>query len=220
MPRKKQTPRQNAGDGPGNDFGPVPDVRTAPAPDAPAAPPDGSQDFSPQRTRIAAENAALDEYGQLLRHFIRPFPPGAITQDVESEAHALVQRIYANLTLAAWQGMPYSQRLPYLRNALEQTGKIRPAPEAPPTPDKPPAAPIPPESELATIGKEARALALLTEHPEWTDAKIAQNVPCNRTSLYRFEKYRAARELLEQGRMKIPHGSKSKEHGVEAWDDE
>jgi hypothetical protein len=71
-----------------------------------------------------------------------------------------------------------------------------------------------------TLGKEARALALLTEHPGWTDAEIARNVPCSRTSLYRFKKYVQARELLESTRMETARGSKTKGGEIEAWNDE
>ncbi len=83
-----------------------------------------------------------------------------------------------------------------------------------------PSAESPAVPALSTLGKEARALALLMDHPEWTDAEIARNVPCNRTSIYRFGKYMEARELLEKGRMEKPRGSKSKDGDVEAWDDE
>jgi hypothetical protein len=80
---------------------------------------------------------------------------------------------------------------------------------APPSPDV-----------LPKVGKQARALALLYEHPEWSDGDIAERVPCNRTSLYRMEKYQAARTLLKQGRMDRSHGSKSREGDIEAWDDD
>jgi len=50
---------------------------------------------------------------------------------------------------------------------------------------------------------EARALAMLTDHPEWSDTKIAGELQCSRTSLYRFSKFTAARELLSNGKAKF-----------------
>ena len=75
--------------------------------------------------------------------------------------------------------------------------------------EDPAAAPVPPKSEESpaadapptVASKEALALALLTDHPEWSDAKIRTQRARSRTSLYRFQKYIQARELLEQ-----PHG--------------
>ena len=52
----------------------------------------------------------------------------------------------------------------------------------------------------AGVEKEALALAWLTMHPEWTDEQIAAKIGVNRTSLYRFERYKAARSMLKEGR--------------------
>jgi len=46
---------------------------------------------------------------------------------------------------------------------------------------------------VTEVSKESRALIILLDHPDWTDAEIAKGVPCNRTSLYRFDKFNAAR---------------------------
>jgi len=52
----------------------------------------------------------------------------------------------------------------------------------------------------AGIEKEALALAWLTMHPEWSDEDIARKAGIARTSLYRFEKFKAARSVLREGR--------------------
>lgn len=65
---------------------------------------------------------------------------------------------------------------------------------------------------------EARALAVLTDHPDWTDTKIAETLHCNRTSLYRLKKFTAARELLKQdGKATMLRGSKPKDVNLDAW---
>lgn len=76
-----------------------------------------------------------------------------------------------------------------------------------------------PAKPVALRSKEAIALGLLTEHPDWTDVDIARSVPCHRSSLYRFPKYMAARELMERERMNRPRGSKSNGK-LEAWNDD
>jgi hypothetical protein len=52
----------------------------------------------------------------------------------------------------------------------------------------------------AGVEKEALALAWLQMHPEWSDEQIAARVGISRTSIYRFEKYKAARSVLKEGR--------------------
>lgn len=52
----------------------------------------------------------------------------------------------------------------------------------------------------AGIEKEALALAWLTMHPEWTNDQIADKCGIARTSIYRFEKFKAARAVLKEGR--------------------
>lgn len=48
------------------------------------------------------------------------------------------------------------------------------------------------------LGKEARALGLLADHPEWTDTSIANAVPCARSTLYKWRKYVQARAVLKE----------------------
>lgn len=65
---------------------------------------------------------------------------------------------------------------------------------------------------------EARALALLTDHPDWTDTRIAQVLQCNRGSLYRLDKFTAARDLLKRnGMASADRGSKA-DGRIEAWE--
>jgi hypothetical protein len=51
------------------------------------------------------------------------------------------------------------------------------------------------------------ALACLMKHPEWTDAQIADHIGCSRTAMYRWQRYNAAREMLQNGRNKYQSDS-------------
>lgn len=65
---------------------------------------------------------------------------------------------------------------------------------------------------------EEKALALLVGHSGWSDTRIAKAVPCSRTTLYKWQRYRNARKALEANRDRLPKGSKDGETGnVEAW---
>ena len=75
-----------------------------------------------------------------------------------------------------------------------------------------------PGSDQASM--EAMALAVLTDHPDWPDVKIAKAAGCHRTTLYTFQKFRKARELLREGKCNLPRGSKFPDRGIEAWDNE
>ena len=67
---------------------------------------------------------------------------------------------------------------------------------------------------------EAKALAILVEHPEWTDKKIAEAIGVSRTTLYDWSKFKKAKEALNQGKNRFPHGSKDGETGdIEAWEE-
>jgi len=67
---------------------------------------------------------------------------------------------------------------------------------------------------------EAKALALLVEHPDWTDTDIAKAIGVNRTTLYKWGKFKKAKEALKQGKNKYPRGSKNGESGeIEAWNE-
>lgn len=65
------------------------------------------------------------------------------------------------------------------------------------------------QNEL-NVDKETLALATLALHPEWSDIQIAKAAGCNRTSLYRWEKYSQAREILNQNKNSLPRGIRRK----------
>ena len=67
---------------------------------------------------------------------------------------------------------------------------------------------------------EARALALLVAHPDWTDVRIAKEAGLNRTTLYKYPMYIASRKLMKtEGKKNLAGGFKDGETGeVEAWD--
>jgi hypothetical protein len=71
------------------------------------------------------------------------------------------------------------------------------------------------------MSKKAKALAALADHPDWTDEQIAQAAGCHVKSLYRWEDFVRARELLREARADAMKGSKDAKTGhVDAWDDE
>jgi hypothetical protein len=76
-----------------------------------------------------------------------------------------------------------------------------------------------PLGEGVSISGEAKALALLVQHPEWTDSQIAKAVGVNRTTLYEWHKFKAAKKARKSGRQETPEGSKDGETGqVESWE--
>ena len=52
------------------------------------------------------------------------------------------------------------------------------------------------------ISKEAMALAVLADHPDWSDEQIAELAGCSRSSLYRFPRFAMARQALYRGKEK------------------
>jgi hypothetical protein len=73
----------------------------------------------------------------------------------------------------------------------------------------------------AGLNVEAKAMAVLVQHPEWSVTRIAQEVDCNRQHLYRLPLFMKARAALKAGRGDIPRGTKDGATGdIEAWDDE
>jgi hypothetical protein len=67
---------------------------------------------------------------------------------------------------------------------------------------------------------EERALALLVAHPEWSDTQIAKKVGVSRTSVYRWERFKAARKAMRTTES-IPKGTKNGKTGdIEAWSDD
>lgn len=72
--------------------------------------------------------------------------------------------------------------------------------------------PVPPQIEPM-----AQAIALLTQHPDWTDTKIAETVGVHRTTIYTWGPYGQLRELLKA---KIPRGSRRADGQIEAADND
>jgi hypothetical protein len=70
------------------------------------------------------------------------------------------------------------------------------------------------------MSKQARALAVKTEHPDWTDAQVAEAAGCHVKSLYRWKLFTTAKGVLKAGRATLPTGRKPKEEPMEAWEDE
>ncbi len=76
------------------------------------------------------------------------------------------------------------------------------------------------ENPAKALSKEAKALAALADHPNWTDGQIAQAAGCDRRSLYRMKKFVAAKGMLKDGKDLMPKGRKDGQTGeVEAWDE-
>jgi hypothetical protein len=75
-------------------------------------------------------------------------------------------------------------------------------------------------NDLERPSKEALALAVLADHPGWSDTEIAKKAGCNRTTLYAFKKFMAAKEILREEKNNLPRGSKFPDEGMEAWDNE
>jgi hypothetical protein len=73
------------------------------------------------------------------------------------------------------------------------------------------------KSSQSRLSKQGQALALLADHPDWTDEKIAEAVGLNRTSLYRMKKFTAARQVLRRGKLERPRGRKDRDGKLEAW---
>jgi hypothetical protein len=75
------------------------------------------------------------------------------------------------------------------------------------------------KSQPQKLSAKARALAILVEHQDWSDTKIAKEAGINRTTLYNYPEFKAARKMQKQNKGKIPRGSKDREGNVEAIDE-
>ena len=74
------------------------------------------------------------------------------------------------------------------------------------------------EQARPALSKKAKALAVLVEHPDWTDGQIANAAGCHVKSLYRWSEYVAGRELLRKGRENAARGTKDADsRDLEAW---
>lgn len=67
----------------------------------------------------------------------------------------------------------------------------------------------------------AVAIAILKDHPEWSDRKVAQSARCHHTTLGRSEFYRTAKARLREAQKErsIKRGWKDKDGNIEAIDE-
>jgi hypothetical protein len=87
-------------------------------------------------------------------------------------------------------------------------------------PDLDATAAAPQSDKPGKMNKQACALAVKTQHPDWTDAQIAKAAGCHVKSLYRWKLFTAAKDLLKGGRADLPLGRKPKDEPMEAWEDQ
>lgn len=67
----------------------------------------------------------------------------------------------------------------------------------------------------------ARALGVLVQNPGWTVERIAESVGTSREYLSSLHKFKAARKAIkEAGKANVPHGAKSADGDLEAWDED
>lgn len=75
------------------------------------------------------------------------------------------------------------------------------------------------DSSVNAMDGEARALAVLVKHPDWSDTKIAKEAKVSRTTLYRYPRFRAARATARDGgKASLPKGYKEQDGSLEAYD--
>lgn len=66
---------------------------------------------------------------------------------------------------------------------------------------------------------EARALAILTDHPDWTDKRIAEEAGVHVKTLHRYARFRTARRMVrDSGRADLPRGFKTEDGDIEAYE--
>jgi len=56
------------------------------------------------------------------------------------------------------------------------------------------------KAKKAKLDLDSRACGLLVVHPGWSDAKIARELGCYRTSLYRLPQFKTARKVQEEAK--------------------
>ncbi|MFC1762944.1 hypothetical protein ACFL6U_12805 [Planctomycetota bacterium] len=67
---------------------------------------------------------------------------------------------------------------------------------------------------------EARALAVLTDHPDWTNKEIAKKAGVHEKTLSRYQNFCSARKMMkESGIRDIPRGHKTEEGDLEAYNE-
>jgi hypothetical protein len=69
------------------------------------------------------------------------------------------------------------------------------------------------------VSKIALAIAIKSEHPEWTDIEVAEGADCHPKSLCRSPRYRMVKEAIRNvGLRSLPRGRKGKDGELEGWD--
>jgi hypothetical protein len=162
--------------------------------------------LGPDATRLEAEWEQLEEYYAKMLEAMenRSNYEAARQLLLQVLNQALVLKVLLNELIGTVEAMSPS---------AAKTGKSDDASAVPP-----PAAAHEPDPERPS--KEALALAVLADHPDWPDTEIAKKAGCNRTTLYTFKKFMAAKKILRAGRSNLPQGSKFPNEGMEAWDNE
>ena len=69
------------------------------------------------------------------------------------------------------------------------------------------------------LSAKARVLAVWTEHPEWSNTKIAKAAGINRTTLYDYPEFKNLRATQKEDKKRIRRGSKAKDGTIEAIDE-
>jgi hypothetical protein len=67
--------------------------------------------------------------------------------------------------------------------------------------------------------KVAYAVGLRVRNPDWSDARIAEEVGVSRTTLYAWEEFKSVKAAFKATREELPRGHKGKDGTVEAYDD-
>ena len=76
------------------------------------------------------------------------------------------------------------------------------------------------QGKADTLPIDARALALLTKHPEWTTTQIAKELGISRQTLYKYPLFKQTRAVLKSNKNNMPRGSKNGKTGnIDAWDE-
>jgi hypothetical protein len=143
----------------------------------------------------AAAEWLFKEWDNLARSLRGQFPFGP--EDHKSLEESLAAEIISETEKAA-QGAGAIKRKSALARKAEVPGVDQDRPEA------------------KKIDKKSAALALLIQHPDWTDKRIAEQVGVNRTTLYEWQEYKAARAAQKGGKRDLPTGYKDSDRNIEA----
>jgi hypothetical protein len=184
----------------------------------------GTRPYAPTgpslRNQIQALNAAPAPHWDALIAYLKQFNGGPYEAEIETlrqewmrpseanlahiEAHAAGERLTADeflARLALDRIKQYVAKRPLLKAVVDGD-------EAP-------------KSSGLKLNTEAKAVAVLTDHPDWTNKDIAEHIGCHPKTLSRLPLFKAARGFLKEAHKKnVARGSKwpSDGGGVDAWD--